>query len=420
MSIAQQIVPAPAVDRVEHTPAVGVKWHPFADIFPWIDGPAFQELKADIGKNGVLEPIVFLGEYVLDGRNRYLAARELGIEYPRVEYVGDDPLGFVISRNLARRHLDTSQRAMAAKRIANARQGERRDLPANEGRLVTQAEAAAALNVSVASVERAAVVVDKGAPELVAAVDAGKVTVSAAADIAVLPVEQQIKALADSDPKAFRRVMKDTRAVGQAEKKAKRAEREVVLAGKIKALPDRKYGVILADPEWQDENWSEETGSDRSASNHYPVSSAAVIASRPVVSIAADDCVLGLWTTNQHLRIALDILEAWGFAYVSNYVWGKDKIGLGRWNRSKHEILLIGTRGSPVAPAPGTQWESLQIAPRGEHSAKPELFLEMIEAYYPNTPKIELNRRGPARPGWDAWGAETDPDHAEPTSMVTA
>lgn len=44
--------------------------------------------------------------------------------------------------------------------------------------------------------------------------------------------------------------------------------------------------------------------------------------------------------------------------------------------------------------------------PRGEHSAKPEAVCELIEAYFPNLPKIELNRRGPARPGWSAWGNE--------------
>jgi N6-adenosine-specific RNA methylase IME4 len=33
----------------------------------------------------------------------------------------------------------------------------------------------------------------------------------------------------------------------------------------------------------------------------------------------------------------------------------------------------------------------------------------MIEEYYPTLPKIELNRRGPPRPGWDAWGNEAEP-----------
>jgi N6-adenosine-specific RNA methylase IME4 len=98
-------------------------------------------------------------------------------------------------------------------------------------------------------------------------------------------------------------------------------------------------------------------------------------------------------------------MEAWGFAYKSNYAWGKDKIGLGRWNRSKHELLLIGTIGSPPCPAPGTQWESLQFGPRGKHSEKPGWQYELIESYFPNLPKIELNARQ-RRPGWDAWGLE--------------
>jgi hypothetical protein len=62
----------------------------------------------------VLEPIVFLGEYILDGRNRYEIARELGIEYPRVEFQGTDPLAFVVSKNLKRRDLTSSQRAAIA------------------------------------------------------------------------------------------------------------------------------------------------------------------------------------------------------------------------------------------------------------------------------------------------------------------
>lgn len=206
-----------------------------------------------------------------------------------------------------------------------------------------------------------------------------------------------------------RRYKKLARAKAAANPKAeRRAEREQQLAGRILALPDRRYGAIVSDPEWHDEVWGEVTGMDRHASNHYPTSTAEVIKARDVPSISAADCVLFLWTTNQHLRIALDVMEAWGFEYKSNYCWGKDRLGMGRWNRSRHELLLVGTRGKIPCPTPGTQWPSLLMAPRGEHSAKPECFLEMIEQYYPNVPKIELNRRGPSRPGWDAWGNEVE------------
>jgi N6-adenosine-specific RNA methylase IME4 len=194
--------------------------------------------------------------------------------------------------------------------------------------------------------------------------------------------------------------------ITQGDKKEKRAQREQVLAEKIKALPDTKAGVIVADPEWRWEPWSRETGMDRAADNHYPTSVLDVIKSRNVAVIAAKDCILFLWATVPMLPHALAVMEAWGFDYKSHYVWAKDKIGTGYWNRNKHELLLIGTRGNVPAPAPGSQWDSLIEAPVGEHSEKPEIFLGMIEEYFPNLPKIELNRRGQPRPGWDAWGNE--------------
>lgn len=190
---------------------------------------------------------------------------------------------------------------------------------------------------------------------------------------------------------------------------ARRADRERELGHKIVALPDAKYGVIVADPEWHDEVYSEVTGIIRHASLHYPTSDLETIKARQVGGIAADDCVLFLWSTNQHLDDAIEVMKAWGFKYRSNYVWRKPTVGLGFWSRSVHETLLIGTRGDLPCPALGTQWESVIDAPRGRrHSAKPERFLEMIEEYFPTLPKIELNRRGPARKGWAAWGAEAD------------
>lgn len=120
-----------------------------------------------------------------------------------------------------------------------------------------------------------------------------------------------------------------------------------------------------------------------------------------------------MWATVQHLTIAIDLLRLRGFRYVSHYVWGKDKTGLGFWNCNKHEILLLGVKGNIPCPAAGTQWDSLITAPRGEHSAKPECFLEMLEAYFPTLPKIELNRRGAARPGWSAWGNEADSNEVD-------
>ena len=100
-------------------------------------------------------------------------------------YDGDDPISFVVSMNLKRRHLSENQRAMVAAEIATLEHGQR-----ESGQLAavpTQAEAAEMLNVSERSVRRAAVVRDNKVPELVDAVKQGRVSVSAAADVASLP-----------------------------------------------------------------------------------------------------------------------------------------------------------------------------------------------------------------------------------------
>jgi N6-adenosine-specific RNA methylase IME4 len=194
----------------------------------------------------------------------------------------------------------------------------------------------------------------------------------------------------------------------RATKAERRAERENELAAKQIALPATRYGVIVADPEWRFEPYSRETGMDRAADNHYPTSVTDVIAARDVASIAADDCVLFLWATVPMLRDALRVMEAWGFDYKSHVVWDKVHIGTGYWFRNRHELLLVGTRGGIPAPAMGEQFASVMTIARKEHSAKPDPFLEMIEQYFPTLPKIELNRRGLPRPGWDAWGDETE------------
>lgn len=204
------------------------------------------------------------------------------------------------------------------------------------------------------------------------------------------------------------KTLEASRAERQAEKKERRATREATLAKRQRALPDRKYGVIYADPEWRFEPWSRETGMDRSPDNHYPTSCLDVIAARDVAAIAADDSILFLWGIAPMLPHALVVMASWGFDYRAHCIWLKDKIGTGYWFRNKHELLLIGVRGDIPCPAMGLQWPSVIEAPRGEHSAKPEKFAELIECYFPSLPKIELNRRGPPRPGWDAWGNECE------------
>jgi hypothetical protein len=58
------------------------------------------------------------------------------------------------------------------------------------------------------------------------------------------------------------------------------------------------------------------------------------------------------WPMSKH---AHEVVEAWGFDYVTEIVWNKPSTGPGFWARNKHEVLMIAKRGLPPMPAPGDQ-----------------------------------------------------------------
>lgn len=220
--------------------------------------------------------------------------------------------------------------------------------------------------------------------------------------------EQKLDAVRDKIISGAAVAVNPLRDLTTEEKKARRAEREAELGARQVALPAAKFGVIYADPEWEHEVWSD-SGMHKAAANIYPVSGLDAIKSRDVGSLAADDAILFIWTTVPHLDQAFEVVAAWGFGYVSSAVWVKqypgNQHGMGYWFRIDHEILIVATRGRVPAPAPGTQFPSVIYAPVREHSRKPDEAYEIIEAYYPTLPKIELNARS-ARPGWARWGFE--------------
>jgi ribosomal protein L7/L12 len=163
-----------------------LEFHPIANLFPLIEGEEFEKLVRSIRESGLQYPIILWEGKILDGRNRHRAVwrivqedgkmppissgvpvyseyeefqqfRKKSEGWKRLEITHDMALDYVLSTNLRRRHLTTDQRAAIAVEIANMRQGERTDLPSNEGKLkLSQPAAAGLMGVSVSSVERAA------------------------------------------------------------------------------------------------------------------------------------------------------------------------------------------------------------------------------------------------------------------------
>jgi ParB-like chromosome segregation protein Spo0J len=174
--------------------SVDMEFHPLANAFPLMEGAEFDELVDSIRERGQLEKILVYEEMILDGRNRYRACKAAGVTPYSETFEGTpaEARDHVVDANLRRRHLDASQRALIAARLATlGHGGDRRSERAANLPVPTQAEAADRLNVSERSVRDAVKVRDHGAPELVAAVERGDVPVSRAAKIASLPKERQ-------------------------------------------------------------------------------------------------------------------------------------------------------------------------------------------------------------------------------------
>lgn len=168
--------------------------HPAAELFPMMSEDEYEGLRDDIAANGCEERLVVWRGYLIDGRNRLRACNEVGIE-PDILVLPDnaDPWDYVISHNLHRRHLTTSQRAVVAAKIAELQIGENQHSNEGVGKTTPSAKnAAESLNVDRSTVFKAKTVLKEGSPELVEAVERGEVSVNRAAEIAkTTPKEKQ-------------------------------------------------------------------------------------------------------------------------------------------------------------------------------------------------------------------------------------
>jgi len=383
---------------------INFEFHPLANIFPLIEGQAFSDLCADVLKHGVREPVWVYEGKILDGRNRWRAAQAMQVDCPVREYEGDAPVQFVVSLNLHRRHLSESQRGMVAAKLATLKHGgDRVSEQAANLPVATQAEAAELLNVSERTLRSARAVQSYGAPDLVHAVDAGIVSVSAAADVATLPKAKQTEIVARGEREILE-AAKQIRAGKAEERRSERMEKIAEISrGNAPLGSAERYPVLYVDPPWRYEHAESES---RAIENQYPTMSLDEIKAMPIDSIAFDDCIVFMWATSPKLAEAMEVLAAWGFSYRTCAVWDKQKIGMGYYFRQQHELLLVGVRGAPPTPAPADRPSSVFSYERGQHSAKPHEVYELIEAMYPALPKLELFCRTP-REGWGAWGNQS-------------
>ena len=116
------------------TPTYEYVSHPLANMFPMIEGQEFENLKASIAKSGILEPIRLFQGMVLDGRNRYTAAKACGHQFTAKdfkEWIGtiEEAETWVLETNLHRRHLTAKQKQLGVSHTMVADERERLSNP---------------------------------------------------------------------------------------------------------------------------------------------------------------------------------------------------------------------------------------------------------------------------------------------------
>lgn len=166
------------------------------------------------------------------------------------------------------------------------------------------------------------------------------------------------------------------------------------------AAPAGTYATIVADPPWRYAN----KATRGAAEDHYPTMTNGDLAALAgeLELWAAPECHLYLWTTNNFIREAFDVIDAWRFEYKTMLTWIKPQIGMGNYFRGRTEHVLFATRGN--AHTQRRDVSNVIESNRTQHSRKPDVFYDLVETMSPG-PYLEMFARR-RRFGWDHWGNE--------------
>ena len=433
--------------------------HELALIFPPFNQEEYDKLKADIQENGIHIPIVLFDHKILDGRHRYQACLELGIEPKFEQFEGENALDYVLGVNMNRRTLSSTQKACIGLEYLEIEQERAKQRQIEAGKATGKDKSDKDVKNASQASERAPtarkIVADKVgtneaylqivkkihtiAPELFEQMKTGTMEQATA---------KQFTDLKEQDPALY------SQAISHFQKFSKYKARDCINAVRNKALAEtnkdltfpsgKKYRVLYADPPW---HYGDTTNPNVSSpADRYQTSPTSEICDIKmkddrgrefaVKEVMAQNSVLFMWTSSPHLEQAFSVIKAWGFEYKTTFIWHKIKHNMGHYNSVRHEILMVATRGSctpdklnfiseeevekrrlypSVFPSDHLKAETFAMEPesygensvyeetRGEHSKKPKYYYELIERLYKNGPYLEMYCRSP-QPGWDFYG----------------
>ena len=437
----------------------------FADLIPPLTEEEYKGLETSILNEGCRDALVVWNDTLVDGHNRYKICTEHNIAYITVSKEFEDrnaAMLWMMNNQLGRRNLNDFQRVEIVRKCEGAvkAQAEQRmstginqytkspvvKLPPTSIPMKSRDALGAMAKVSGSTYEHAVAVMDKAPEAVVNAVRKEELSINAGYEITKMNPEAQneisqrieqgenpkdvvaeVRTRSGISPKTFERAVvvietapEELKAelregnltinqaynqIKRAEKLAKREEARQQNVEKVKNIssPLEAQGLfqtIVIDPAW---DYAEEGDNDAFGRGRpiYCAMSIEDIAALPVDKIADKNCHLYIWVTNRSLPKSFQLMDKWGFRYVTCLTWIKPHYGVGNYFRGQTEHILFGVKGQQPLKRHdvGTWFE----APRGErHSAKPDEFYSLVESCS-YAPYIDIFGRRD-RDGWSVWG----------------
>jgi N6-adenosine-specific RNA methylase IME4 len=369
----------------------------FKALIPPLAPEELAQLEANILADGCRDPLVTWQGILIDGHNRFAICSKHGLTFETVEMEFVDrshAKEWIIRNQFGRRNLLPYIRTKLALELeetiaARSQQGKRTDIQQagnlcqksdNSPPLDTKRELATIAGVSHDTVAKVKKIEAKAAPEVKAKLASGEISINQA--------HLQIK---------------------RAEKEQKREERREENRAKVAeattpeaiAESGAKFATIMIDPPW---DWGDEGDQDQlgRARPDYATMTKEQLLALPLPDLSDDDCHLYLWITNRSLPKGFELMERWGFRYVTAITWAKPSFGMGNYFRGQTEHVLFGVKGSQMLKRKdvGTLFNASR-GPNG-HSSKPAEFYDLVESCSPG-PYLEMFSRSD-REGWKTWG----------------
>jgi N6-adenosine-specific RNA methylase IME4 len=419
-----------------HTPKTLVIDPEFKELIPPLSDDEFNQLEANLLRDGCKEPLTVWDGILIDGHNRHRICQRYRIKF-KVDEVKfktrDHAMAWIDERQLGRRNLDDDKRAMVAddlvqrlskiavvdqRKIAGAASARARKgangsahwalslkskTSKSKGRKQNRTRTRVAKEKKISDKKlRHAAEIKKADKRVADMVLNGQIKLTEGKKLIALPEDTRRNAI-----KAIKSGTDVRTAVREAKKEGYNAR---IARSKLKPLQGR-YRIIYADPPWKYHGLNKADEYGHAEAHFECLSDNQLMEFKPdgrrlIKELADDNAILFMWVTAPLLERSFPIIKAWGFKYKANFVWDKVHHVMGFYNSVRHEHLLIATKGS-CTPDTKKLFDSVQSIKRTGHSCKPAEFYDIIETLYDHGRKLEIFARS-GRNGWDTVGNEVD------------